>query len=38
MKTVNYALELTGKYTPILNRQLQESKDIFTKSIKESLS
>lgn len=33
MKTGVNALELTSKYTPILNRQLQESKDIFTKSV-----
>ena len=31
MKTGVNALQLTGKYTPILNRFLQESSDIMTK-------
>lgn len=33
MKTGINALELTGKYTPILNRTLKESRDILTKSV-----
>ena len=33
MKTGVNALQLTAKYTPILNRALQESRDILTKEI-----